>query len=112
MIDYKDMYSDLAKTHSALRRNTPEMMGKFQEVAKEALKEKYLTTKVKELMAVGIAVSVRCESCIMGHVRDALKAGATIEEISETVEVAILMGGGPSTAYGAKALSIAEYLSK
>ena len=63
-------------------------------------------------MAVGIAVSVRCERCIMGHVRDAIKAGATLEEVGETVEVAILMGGGPSTAYGAKALSAAEYLTK
>ncbi|MBO0454230.1 MULTISPECIES: carboxymuconolactone decarboxylase family protein [Enterococcus] len=110
MIDYKEEYTDLARTQAALRRNTPEMIGKFQEVAKEALKEKHLPTKTKELIAVGIAVSVRCESCILGHVRDAIKAGATIEELSETIEVAILMGGGPSTAYGAKALSIAEHL--
>lgn len=109
-MDYKEDYKDLAKTQSALRRNAPELMGKFSEVAKEALAPKHLPAKVKELMALAIGISVRCEGCILGHVRDAIKAGATLEEISETVEVAILMGGGPATAYGAKALSIAEYL--
>ncbi|MGY3777891.1 carboxymuconolactone decarboxylase family protein [Isobaculum melis] len=110
MINYQEDYKDLAATQSALHKNAPEMMGKFREVAQEALKEKQLPTKVKELMAVGIAVSIRCEDCILGHVRDAIKAGATMEEITETIEVAILMGGGPSTAYGAKALSLAEHL--
>lgn len=110
MINYEEDYKDLATTQSALHKNAPDMMGKFREVAKEALKEKHLSAKVKELMAIAIAVSTRCEDCILAHVRDAIKAGATIEEITETVEVAILMGGGPATAYGAKALSIAEHL--
>ena len=109
-MDYKEAYSNLARTQSSLNKNVPKMVEKFQAVAKEALQEKKLTTKTKELMAIACAISVRCESCILGHVRDAIKAGATMEELTETVEVAILMGGGPSTAYGAKVLSIAEYL--
>jgi alkylhydroperoxidase/carboxymuconolactone decarboxylase family protein YurZ len=33
-----------------------------------------------------------------------LKAGATKEEIAETIGVAVMMGGGPSVVYGAQAL--------
>lgn len=62
-----------------------------------------LDVKQKELIALGIAISIRCEGCISCHVQDALKAGATQEEIVETIGVAILMGGGPSVVYGDKA---------
>ncbi|MBA1435295.1 carboxymuconolactone decarboxylase family protein, partial [Bombilactobacillus bombi] len=46
------------------------------------------------------------------HVKSNLQNGVTMEELAEVVNVAILMGGGPSTVYGAKALSIAKYLQE
>lgn len=62
-----------------------------------------LTVKQKELIALGIAISIRCEGCIACHVRDSLANGATQQEIVETIGVAVLMGGGPSIVYGDKA---------
>ena len=59
--------------------------------------------KVKELIALGIAIAIRCEGCIAFHTHDALKAGASEQEIMETIGVAILMGGGPSVMYGCEA---------
>ena len=53
-------------------------------------------------MAIGI--SVRCDGCVASHVRAALRAGATREELLDTIGVAVFMGGGPSTVYGADAL--------
>jgi alkylhydroperoxidase/carboxymuconolactone decarboxylase family protein YurZ len=38
------------------------------------------------------------------YVLDALRAGATRQEITETIGVAVLMGGGPAVMYGAEAL--------
>ena len=35
----------------------------------------------------------------------AIEAGASREEVVETITVAVEMGGGPSTVYGAKALA-------
>lgn len=52
--------------------------------------------KAKELMALSIAVCVRCDGCIAYHVHDALEAGASRDEIAEAIGVAVLMGGGPS----------------
>ncbi len=57
-------------------------------------------------MAIGI--SVRCDGCIASHVRAALGAGATREEILDTIGVAVFMGGGPATVYGAEALQAVE----
>ena len=55
-----------------------------------------LSIKEKEFIALGIAVSKRCEPCITYHTAAAMKSGATEEEILEAASVAIYMGGGPA----------------
>ena len=64
-----------------------------------------LDEKTKELMALGIAIATRCESCIGFHVRSLIRLGITREEMCEALAMAVFMGGGPSYAYSAKALS-------
>ena len=55
--------------------------------------------KVKELIAVALSVNAHCPWCISYHVNEALKAGATPDEIREAAWVAVLMGGGPNLSY-------------
>ncbi|MBC6995122.1 carboxymuconolactone decarboxylase family protein [Lewinella lacunae] len=62
-----------------------------------------LNAKTKELIALGVAIAVRCDGCIAFHVHDALQAGASRAEIMETIGVAVLMGGGPALMYGCEA---------
>tara|TARA_R110002051_G_scaffold104456_3_gene177126 strand:+ start:650 stop:865 length:216 start_codon:yes stop_codon:yes gene_type:complete len=62
-----------------------------------------LTSKTKELISLGIAITVRCDGCIAFHVHDALKSKATSEEILETIGMAVMMGGGPVLMYGCEA---------
>ena len=57
-------------------------------------------------------VAARCDGCIAAHVNAALKAGASREEIGETLIVAVSMGGGPSLVYATRALEAVEELSK
>lgn len=63
-----------------------------------------LERHVKELMALAVAICVHCQGCIGYHVHDALDAGATREQVLETIGVAVMMGGGPALVYGAEAL--------
>lgn len=93
-----------------LRRLTGQMgsemsgtMSSFAQLHRHSMADGALTSKVKELIALGIAIAVRCEGCIAYHVNGALGAGATHEEVVETIGVAIMMGGGPATVYGAEA---------
>jgi alkylhydroperoxidase/carboxymuconolactone decarboxylase family protein YurZ len=54
---------------------------------------------------LGIGIAAECEGCIAYHMHDALKAGATRQEVLEVIGVAILMGGGPAMIYGCEALA-------
>lgn len=67
-----------------------------------AVGEGALNTKVKELMAVAIAIATQCEGCILYHTRNALEAGASSQELYEAANVAIMMAGGPAVVYAAK----------
>jgi AhpD family alkylhydroperoxidase len=51
------------------------------------------------LIALAIGVAVHCDDCIAFHVKAALEKGATHEEITETLGMAIYMGAGPSVMY-------------
>lgn len=95
-----------------LAQELPGVMGGFGQLHEGALADGALSTGTKELVALGIAIAVHCDGCIAYHVHDALEAGATREEILETIGVAVLMGGGPSAVYGADARrALEEYAS-
>jgi AhpD family alkylhydroperoxidase len=75
-------------------------MAGFPEMHGGALTDGALSTSIKELMALAISIADRRDGCIAYHVPDALKAGATKEEVTESIGVAILMGGGPASCTG------------
>lgn len=102
--NYPKHYEKLVALMDQLGQEIPETMGSFGNIHKSSIKEGALTAKTKELIALGIAITVRCDGCIAFHVHDAIESGANKDEIMETIGVAILMGGGPSVAYGCEAL--------
>ena len=68
-----------------------------------------LKKKEKELIAIGISVTMNCESCMEWHIKQALDDGATQEEIIEVIEVGIEMSGGPGTVAARFAMNVLEY---
>lgn len=97
-------YQKLRTLSAQLIVEIPDTMAGFGELHVNSVSKGALNTKTKELMALSIAIAVRCNGCIAFHVHDALKAGASRQEIVETIGVAILMGGGPAMVYGCEAL--------
>ena len=73
----------------------PEIASSFTTLMGSVIQDGKLASKEKELIAVGIAVGLRCVPCIHAHTKSALSLGATADEILEASTVAILMGGGP-----------------
>lgn len=73
-----------------------------------AFSEGALTKKIKELIAVGISVVINCESCMQWHIEQAVLYGASENEVLETIEVGIEMGGGPATVSSRFALEVME----
>jgi len=103
--DVRDMMGRLGK-------EIPKTMTGFMELHKAAAADGVLSTKIKELISLAIGITVRCDGCIAFHIHDAIKAGATRDEIVETIGVAVLMGGGPSVVYGAEALEALNQFEK
>ncbi|NBD32977.1 MAG: carboxymuconolactone decarboxylase family protein [Cyanobacteria bacterium] len=108
-----------SKSYQAQLKHIKQYMGKFStaqpDVAKafSALHQGAATTgqldqKTKELIALAIAVVTRCDGCIAFHTHDALKAGASKDEIMEALSVAILMGGGPAMMYAVHVIEAVE----
>lgn len=111
MKDYKEKLNELATTARKLGGELKGPLSAFMQLHHAAMAKGALDSKHKELIALGIAICARCEGCIARHVADALRAGATREEIVEAIGVAISMGGGPATVYGCEAFQALEQLA-
>ena len=102
-------YTDITKRISGdlkkLRNDIPETMQAFSALAKAATRDGALDKKTKELIALAIGVSTRCDDCIAFHAKAAVDHGATRDEVMETLGMAIYMGAGPSAMYASHALA-------
>ncbi len=56
---------------------------------KETYKPSALDRKTKELVAISASLAAKCQGCLEGHIKKALKFGATREEISETIAISM-----------------------
>ena len=56
---------------------------------KETYKPSVLDRKTKELVAIAASLAAKCQGCLEGHIKKAQKFGATREEISESIAIAI-----------------------
>lgn len=100
------------KYFERINQELPELM--IHESAKwdEVYKDGALSTKVKRLLALGIALRARRVNCIVGQTMRALEAGATKEEILETISVNMAMSGTTGIAESLRVLKLLDELGK
>ncbi|HBD19392.1 MAG TPA: carboxymuconolactone decarboxylase [Arenimonas sp.] len=108
---YPELIDDLNAAIAKLRAGAPGTMKAFSGLAREALAPGQLDVKTKELIAIAIAIATRCDGCIGFHAKAAIRAGASREEVLETISMAIYMGAGPSMIYAAEALRAFDELA-
>jgi AhpD family alkylhydroperoxidase len=104
LTSYPDLTNGISKQIAVLRKEVPETMAGFSQMAQGACSAGALEEKTKELIAMGIAIALRCDGCIGFHTKTLIKLGASRQEFEEMLAVAIYMGGGPSLMYAAQAL--------
>lgn len=102
---YKAKIDDMRGELRVMGKLIPEAMQGFGALSKAAKEIGPLSVKEKEYVALGIAVSQRCEPCIAFHVEALMKAGATREELGDVLAMCVQMGGGPAVMYAAHALA-------
>ena len=108
MTNWPEYTTELSAQLRTLRSGSPEVMKAFSGLAQAALAPKALDFKTKELIALGIAVAIRCDDCIGFHVKAAMDQGASRAEVLETLGMAVYMGAGPSVMYASHALDAFE----
>ena len=112
MEDYTVVASEVVAGARKLGEVLPGNMAAFSQLGKATYSEGALSGKMKELIALAIGVTVRCDGCLGHHAKACLTHGATREEVAEAIGVAIHMGGGPSMVYGALALEAYDQHAK
>jgi len=70
-----------------------------------------IPVKYRELMSVAVALTTQCAYCIESHIQNAVKAGATQEEIAETVFIAAALRAGGAVGNGLMAMRLFEEAS-
>jgi AhpD family alkylhydroperoxidase len=101
---YPEIVSHLTSVMRGMHKGIPATMQGFGTLADNAKADGALDAKTKELIACAISIALRCDGCLGFHSRGAVRLGATRAEFLEMIGVAIMMGGGPSTVYGAYAI--------
>ena len=94
--DHKAFAKEVDARAANLFKAAPDAMRAFRGLMESAGKDGALDSKTKELMALAVGIAVHCEGCINYHTREAIRKGASREEVAETAAVAIEMGGGPA----------------
>jgi AhpD family alkylhydroperoxidase len=79
-----------------LGKEAPHLVHGFMESITDCFRPGVLDRKQKELMAVAATVAVRCIPCVAHHANNAIKAGATRNEVLEEATIGVEVGGGPS----------------
>jgi AhpD family alkylhydroperoxidase len=96
------------EAHAKLLALRSRVYDAFLHMEEAAFSDGALPKRTKELIAVGISVTVDCESCMQWHIEQAAAARATMREVLEAIEVGIEMGGGPATVAARFALEVLE----
>lgn len=92
-----------------LKELLPDFMSAEYAVIDLTYKDGALSRKIKRLMALALALKGGTTNCVLGQTQLALEAGATKEEILETVQVATVMSGTPGMA---EALRVIKFLDE
>jgi AhpD family alkylhydroperoxidase len=103
-------FESFPETQAAMRERGGEIGKAFMPMHHAMMKASTLSVRDKELISLGIAVAVRCESCIYLHTQKCLQEGATPEQIMEAAGVAVMMGGGPAFMYAPLVAQAIDYL--
>ncbi|MGF6770717.1 AhpD family alkylhydroperoxidase [Paraburkholderia sp. GAS199] len=109
-IDYrKELYGRIGE----IAKLSPDTVKAYQAMSGAGQKADLLGAKTRELISLAVAVALRCDGCITVHTAEALKHGATREEIAEALGVAIAMNAGAAMVYSARTMdAVAAYTTQ
>jgi AhpD family alkylhydroperoxidase len=86
-------YLEITEGLTKVARSATEQYRTYRKFSETIWSEGVLPSKEKELIAVGVAHSTKCNYCITHHTKKAKKEGASIDEVIESAMVAVPLEG-------------------
>lgn len=106
---FPDTTRELAEKKAAL---APKNIEAWRNFSKTIFEEGALDEKTKQLIAVAVAHVTQCPYCIRAHTPQAMRKGASQEEIMEAIWVAAEMRAGAAYAHATLAMEEMENYSQ
>jgi len=110
MLDWNVYRQQLVSAVGGLAKLSPETVRGYTALSAAGAKTGNLDPKTRELIALAVAVSLRCDGCITVHTAEARKHGASKEEIAEALGVAISVNAGAAIVYTSRTLDAHDAL--
>lgn len=108
MMDWNGYKNELTARIGELAKLSPDTVKGYKTLSAANGETSHLGVKTRELISLAVAVTTRCDGCITFHTDAALKAGASREEISEALGVAVAMNAGAALVYSSRALDAVD----
>jgi AhpD family alkylhydroperoxidase len=110
MLDWNEYRRQLAAGVKEIAQLGPDTIKGYLELSSAGQKTDLLGAKVRELIALAAAVTLRCDGCITVHTEAAIKCGASKDEIAEALGVAIAVNAGAALVYSTRVMdAVKEY---
>ena len=104
MMNWNEYRQQVVAGVGGLAKLSPDTVKGYAAMGGAGQKTGHLDGKTRELIALAVAISLRCDGCIAVHIDAARKFGATQEEIAEALGVAVSINAGAALVYSARAL--------
>jgi AhpD family alkylhydroperoxidase len=108
MMDWNGYRQQLLVVTGKIARLIPETMKGYITLSAAGTRTNYLDAKTRELIALAVAVTLRCDGCITVHTEAAIKHDASREEIAEALGVAVTVNAGAALVYSARVMDAYE----
>lgn len=112
MNDWTKMMADISARLKELASRTPDTLRGEALLAGAGAKTNHLDAKVRELIALAVAVTTRCDGCIAFHSAQAVKLGVSDPEIAEALGVAVNLNTGAAIVYSSHVLDAVANLKQ
>ena len=104
MLDWNEYQKQISANTAQIGRVNREILKGYRGLSEAGNSTNLLGAKVRELIALAVAVTRQCDGCIVVHTDAAVKEGATREEIVEALGVAIAVNAGAALIFSTRVM--------
>ena len=108
MLDWNEYQKEIGGRLRELSKLSPDTLKGFLTLSGANAKTTLLGEKTRQLISLAVAVTTRCDGCIVFRTDAALKAGASRQEVGEALGVAVAMNAGARSIYSTRVLDAVE----